>query len=700
MTGGRDEALLKLAARHGIDTAWHDYRGEHRHVALDTIRALLRAVGVDPSAPETALAEVEEAARRGALPALLTGTAGGALEVPLGEADAHAPISWQLTDGNGLAHHGVADPYRTEAGACAFAVPLPATVGEASLAFAARGARVLVAPPACHRGRLDGGRLWGVGAQLYGLRGAGDGGLGHLGLLPGLARAAAAAGADALAVSPLHALFAADPGAYSPYSPSHRAMLNGWMADPGGLPGVAPLAELAASLGLSDALASLEAPPLIDYGAAVPLRLRLLRALHARFVAAHAASPLGREFAAFRAAGGATLETHARFEVLHAHHYGRDPAAWDWRGWPAPHRDPASPEVARFAAEHADEVSFHVFLQWLAARQFDAGQKAAREAGMAIGLIADLAVGNSPGGSRAWSGTAALLPGVSIGAPPDLLNTVGQDWGLTTFAPGPLAAAGFAPFIEDLRAAMAHAGGIRLDHVMGLQRIWCIPDGAKPHEGAYLRFPVADMLRIVAAESVASGAVVIGEDLGTVPPGYGETLAAHGLYGIRVLFFEREGDGFAPPARYAPHATATSTTHDLPTMAGWWEGADIPLREGLGLLAPGETAADAEARRAHDRRALWAALCEHGGAQGEPPARAEHPLGMAVARFLGATPSPLVLLPLEDAIMTPEQPNLPGTVTEHPNWRRRLKRPAETMLGEEPAVSVLGALDGARRFRR
>jgi 4-alpha-glucanotransferase len=699
MTGAH-EALLRLAARHGIDTAWHDYRGEHRHVGLDTIRALLRAVGVDASRPEAALAEAEEAARGGTLPALMTGNARGVLEVPLAEAEASGPVTWHLTDAEGAAHHGVAEPYRTEDGAAVFTVTLPGVAGEASLAFGARSARVLVAPPACHRGPLAAGRLWGIGAQLYGLRGAVDGGFGHLGLLPALARAAAASGADALAVSPLHALFAADPGSYSPYSPSHRAMLNGWMADPGGLAEVAPLAELAGSLGVADAMASLEALPLIDYAAAVPLRLRLLRALYARFRATHAASPLAAELAAFRAAGGGTLETHARFEVLHAHHFGRDPAAWDWRGWPAPYRDPTSPEVARFAAEHAEDVSFHVFLQWLAARQFDAGQKAARDAGMAVGLIADLAVGNSPGGSRAWSGTAALLPGVSIGAPPDLLNTVGQDWGLTTFAPGPLAAAGFAPFIEDLRAAMAHAGGIRLDHVMGLQRIWCIPEGAPPHEGAYLRFPLADMLRIVAAESTAAESIVIGEDLGTVPAGYGETLAAHGLHGIRVLFFEREGDGFAAPARYAPHATATSTTHDLPTLAGWWEGADIPLREGLGLLAPGETAERAEARRAHDRHALWHALAEHGGAQGQPPARAEHQLGMAVARFLGATPSPLVLLPLEDAIMTPEQPNLPGTVAQHPNWRRRLPRPAETMLGEEPAVSVLGALDGARRVRR
>lgn len=691
---GADAALLGLAARHGIDTTWRDYRGEHRHVGIETVRALLRAVGVDSASPEDALRAAD--ARRGALPALLTGTAGGILVVPLGEGEAALRVAWQLTDAFGTTHHGVAEPYRTEEGGRAVALTLPAAIGHARLAFSGHDAAVLIAPPSCHRGALRHGRLWGLGAQLYGLRGAADGGLGHLGLLPPLVREAAASGADALAVSPLHALFAADPGAYSPYSPSHRGMLNGWMTDPGGLPDIATGEALAASLGLGGLR---DDGPLIDYALAVPARLALLRALFGRFRAEHAGTELWAAFARFRAAGGTTLENHARFEVLHANHFGRDPAAWDWRGWVPAYRSPGSPEVARFAAERADEVSFHVFLQWLAARQLDDAQAAAREAGMAIGLIADLAVGNSPGGSRAWSGTAALLSGVSIGAPPDLLNTVGQDWGLTTFAPGPLAAAGFAPFIEDLRAAMAHAGGIRLDHVMGLSRIWCIPEGAAPHEGAYLRFPVADMLRVVAAESHAAQAIVIGEDLGTVPHGYGETLAAHGLYGIRVMFFERGGGSFAPPARYDAHATATSTTHDLPTVAGWWEGADIPLRAGLGLLAPGESASEAAAHRAAERGALWDALVAHGGAQGPAPERGAHQLGTAVARFLGATPSPLVLLPLEDVTMTPDQPNLPGTVTEHPNWRRRLPRPAERMLGEEPAVSILGALDAARRTR-
>jgi 4-alpha-glucanotransferase len=510
-------------------------------------------------------------------------------------------------------------------------------------------------------------------------------------------------GADALALSPPDALIAADPMHYSPYSPSSRTRINGWLADPDGLPEVANQASLAASLGLDAALASAEAEPEVDYPAAVPLRLSLLRALQARFAATHLNPPtaLGEEFLAFRHAGGTTLEDHARFEALHAHHFRADPFGWDWRRWPAALQDPRSEAVSSFAATHAEEVTYHVFLQWLATRQMRAAQGAAGQAGMGIGLVTDLAVGTHAGGSRAWSRSAALLEGVSIGAPPDLWNAHGQDWGLTTFAPGRLAAEGYAPFLEELRAAMAHAGGVRIDHVMGLARIWCIPDGEKAAHGAYMRFPVGDLMRLLAAESHRHRAVVIGEDLGTLPDGYRETLIGNGVLGLRVLFFERDSNGgFAPAARYAPQAIATSTTHDMPTVAGWWRGGDIRLRASLGLLPEGQDEENEQAARQSERRALWHTLREQGSAEGEPPDAPEIRLGAAVARFLGSTPSSLVMLPIEDAMLSEPQVNLPGTTDEHPNWRRRLPKAAEVLLAESPATEILGALAASRRRDR
>ncbi|WP_137127205.1 4-alpha-glucanotransferase [Roseomonas sp. HF4] len=705
-----DDAILRLAEIHGFETQWHDFMGRHRQVGLDTLRSLLRAEGVEISDPAGGLAEAVEVARRAPLAPRLTGTAGGVLHIALAldcPQDRDVPWRIEFTDGRTL--EGTAIPSCGEPDPLlgqprpGLALPLPTTPGEARLLLGgavASEARLTIAPPACFRGALEDRRLWGLGVQLYGLRAAGAGGLGHFGALPALARAAAARGANALALSPTHALFAADPQHYSPYAPSSRTRLNGWLADPGGLPEAGQVATLSAALGLDAALASAEEEEEVHYPTAVPLRLSLLRALHAGFAAAHLAPPtsLGEEFLAFRRAGGAALEDHARFEALHACQFRDDPSAWDWRRWPEALRDPRNDAVARFAAAHANDVAFHVFLQWLATRQLRTAQETARAAGMAIGLVTDLAVGTHAGGSRAWSRTAALLEGVSIGAPPDLLNPHGQDWGLTTFAPARLAAQGFAPFIEDLGAAMAHAGGVRIDHVMGLARIWCVPEGERASHGAYLRFPVDDLMRIMAAESHRHGTVVIGEDLGTLPHGYRDTLVRNHVLGLRVLFFERDSNGgFAPPARYSAEAVATSTTHDMPTLAGWWRGADIGLRAGLGLLPEGSDEAAEHRTREGERSALWHALRTEAGAEGDRPDAPDERLGAAVAHFLGQAPSALVMLPIEDALLVEPQVNLPGTTEEHPNWRRRLPRAAEVLLAEAPATGILDALAASRR---
>jgi 4-alpha-glucanotransferase len=701
-----DDATLRLAEIHGFETRWQDYLGRHRQVGLETLRLLLRADGIDPHDPRAALEDARAKARRASLPARLTGVAGGRLHIPLPlDCRPDDAVPWRITMADGGRSDGLAHPARGAVDALlgaprpSLALPLPTTPGEARLMLGGvvdDEAALTIAPGPCFQGPLAQGRLWGLGAQIYGLRGAEPGGLGHLGALPALARAAAAQGADALALSPTHALFAADPLHNSPYAPSNRTRLNGWLADPDGLPEAARQGELAAALGLGAALAAVEAAPLVDYATAVPLRLSLLRALHARFAAAPGA--LAEDYIAFRRAGGMALEDHARFEALHAHHYRADPFGWDWRRWPTTMQDPRSADVAAFAAEHAAEVDFHVFLQWLASRQLRAAQDAARQAGMRIGLVTDLAVGTHPGGSRAWSRSAALLEGVSIGAPPDLMNVQGQNWGLTTFAPGRLADAGYAPFLEELRSAMAQAGGVRIDHVMGLARIWCVPDGAPATQGAYMRFPVDDLMRLLAAESHRHRAVVIGEDLGTLPDGFREALINNGVHGLRVLFFERDAQGgFVQPARYARQAVATSTTHDMPTLAGWWRGGDIGLRAVLGLLPEGSDEAGEAQMRADERQALWQALRAHGGAEGDAPDVPEERLGSAVARYLGATPAALVMLPIEDATLSEPQVNLPGTTEAHPNWQRRLPKPAEALLAEPPAAEILRALDAARR---
>ncbi|MDB5730040.1 MAG: malQ, partial [Noviherbaspirillum sp.] len=489
--------------------------------------------------------------------------------------------------------------------------------------------------------------------------------------------------------------FSADTNRFSPYGPSSRLFLNALHIDPAAVLGEAVLASAIAALDVGERLQQLERQELIDWPAAATLRLTLLRSLYRQFKdsgADHA------EFQEFRARGGEALADHARFEALHQTLGG------DWRQWPEAYRDPRSLAVDAFAMEHADEVSFHAFLQWQAARGLDAAQQEARKAGMPIGLIADLAVGAETGGSQAWSRQDEMLRGLSIGAPPDQLNARGQSWGLGAFSPRAMRQKGFRAYIEMLRAAFAHAGGVRIDHVLGLGRMWMVPEGAGADKGAYLRYPIDDLLRLIALESWRHRAIVIGEDLGTVPEGFGERLAQAGVLGIRVLFFQRapksaseKTSAFLPPREWSAHAIATTTTHDLPTLAGWWEGRDIDWRAKLDLMEEGATEAGEREARAADRAALWKAFTEAGCASGSmPPASAEAAPAREAIAFLAAAPAPLAVLPIEDALGLTEQWNVPGTIDSHPNWRRRLPRQVDGLLDEPIVAERLSILNAAR----
>ncbi|MFC7609700.1 4-alpha-glucanotransferase [Teichococcus aestuarii] len=380
----------------------------------------------------------------------------------------------------------------------------------------------------------------------------------------------------------MHAQFSADPSRSSPYAPSSRLWLDVRHADGEDLlPGLPPFgAELAADW------ARLEALPMVEWPAVAAARLARLRQIHRAFREAppgeaHAA------FARFLAEGGTSLTRHARFEALHAAQLAAGPARWHWRDWPAALRDPESPEVAAFAEAQAEEVAFHAFAQFLADRGLSAAQRAAREGGARIGLIADLAIGVDGGGADAWARQTEFLSGVEIGAPPDIFNAKGQSWGITTYSPHGLTANGFAAFREMLGAAFRNAGGVRLDHVLGLRRLWLVPQGEGPAAGCYLRYPLEDMLRLVALESHRHKAIAIGEDLGTVPEGFRPKLQNAGLAGMRVMWFEQSGKSFKDPARWTREAVSMTSTHDLPTVAGWWEGRDLLWRETLGTTLEG-----------------------------------------------------------------------------------------------------------------
>ena len=704
-------ALRGLAEEAGITTVWQDYRGVVHTVGSATLRVLLTALDLPVStmddivASRTRLVGETQGLGGDVLPPLITAVVHAPIALPSGTRFAGYDYTLTLEDGE------------TRSGR--FADDGPAIVeaidrfGYHRLACDGVSITLAVAPTRCYGvddalsdvGRDRGERPWGLAAQIYSLAQDRDGGLGHYGALAVLVRQAAKHGASALAISPVHAMFSADLHRFSPYGPSSRLLANVLHVDPRGVLGDAAFDAALAAIDGAAELARLASGELVEWYASSQLRLTLLKALHDQVMAQDddECRALRAEFEAFRAAGGDVLEAHARFEALHAMLTKDDTSMLGgWRNWPLEYRDPQNAAVQAYADAHPGAVAFHAFLQWQAARQLDAAQRAAREAGMAIGIVADLAVGADGSGSQTWSRPRDMLMGLSIGAPPDLLNALGQSWGLAAFSPRALKAGGYRPWIDMLRAAFAHAGGIRIDHVLGLTRMWLVPDGADAIEGAYLRYPFDDLLRLVALESWRHRAIVIGEDLGTVPEGLPERLSAANLLGIRVLWFERmwhvPGQPFRPPHEWSGGALAVTTTHDLPTTAGWWSGRDIDWRAKLDLFGEFSNEDAERTARETERDMMWTALRDAGVAHGDRPA-IEHPPIVEALRYVGATPAPLAISPIEDALGVVEQPNLPGTVGTHPNWRMRMPKPVETLLDGDVIAQRLAAFAEGRARR-
>lgn len=698
-----DAEIVRLADAAGLRQDWIDAAGAPKKASPESLRAILNALGLPCESDHQCRDSHARLADHLALtPPLITGRVGNPLSLPAGCNFAGRHYRVEFETGGSIEGRFAADT--------AAELPPIEHHGYHRLLVGDSDVTLAVAPPRCFGigdALLAGQppenaaapRIWGLGAQLYSLHRPGDGGIGDFTALSTLVRAAAAHGAAAVAISPVHAMFSADVARFSPYGPSSRIFLNALHIDPAAVRGEAALAAAIASAGNDTAgrLAQLEKEPLIDWPAAAALRLQLLRNLHRQFIDS---GDDRSAFDAFRDQGGEALQAHARFEALHSWRLANGEDGY-WRNWPNGLHDPHSAEVNNFARQHADEISFHEFLQWQAARGLAGAQKSARDAGMPIGLISDLAVGADNGGSQAWSRQQEILNGLSVGAPPDMMNPRGQSWGLGAFSPHAMKARGFHAYIEMLRAAFAHAGGVRIDHVLGLSRLWLVPDGASSEHGAYLRYPMEDLLRLIALESWRNRSIVIGEDLGTVPPGFDTLIAQAGLLGIRVLLFQRDAARFLPPAEWPDTTIATTTTHDLPTMAGWWQGRDLDWRTKLDLLETGQTEAEARDMRDRDRATLWRALTDAGCAHGEMPAPSADvaPLDAETA-FIAATPAPLAMLPIEDALGLVEQPNLPGTIDQHPNWRRRLPQPVESLLTGTEVSKRLALLNRSRSFQR
>jgi 4-alpha-glucanotransferase len=727
--------IAALGSLCGITSQYWDNFGRRHRTSQATYRNLLRAMGVPWEDPETLDREIARRRlgpwRDVMEPVQLIGPGPGKATVRVwSEApELSAPVDitatlvgedgatrhWEtrLQPGRRLKSHAVSGGFRV-----AIKLPLPVELElgyyDLTLKVWSNGreetgrSRLIVAPP---RGYTPawmaaGRRAWGFSLPLYAVKSRNNWGVGDFADLMEIVRWAGSLGAAFVGVNPLHApggQATADP---SPYSPSSRIFLNLLYLNLEMAPemaGCRPAQDLLASPAFQAAKARLAEAALVSYEEIYDLKRRVLELLYQTFCEVNGPPEAPRtvrseEFARFAAARGELLDRFGQFAAL-AEHCQQG----DWRRWPEPYRDPHGPAVAGFARDHASATGVFRYGQWLAATQLGQVCQEAQRQGLPFTLYEDLAIGASPGGFDTWAHQDLFAQGPAVGAPPDAFNPKGQNWGLPPLIPERLRASGYRFFIDTLRANTPPGGMIRLDHVMGLFRLLWIPQGAAADQGAYVVYPYRELLAILALESVRRRALVIGEDLGTVPPYIRRELAKAGVLSFRVFYFERDGHGrFLPPEAYPPRAMATVTTHDLPTLAGFWQGHDIALKQALNLYPEPHLAETDASDREQDRRVLVETLRGRGllaeGGSSEPEANDSGPrdLGEAVLEYLAQSKSALMEVRLEEIFGILEQQNLPGTQKEHPNWRLKLPLPLDQMVESPEPARLAARLNKAR----
>jgi 4-alpha-glucanotransferase len=637
--------LFAQAEAQGIQTEFLDGQGHRRVTDAAALKIILDAL--PPQAPGPLVGH----------PVVVRSGRPSRTELPT----ARLPAEWKIVAESGVIAKGESSDHAID-----WPTDLPPGVYrlQVSDAAVAEDVPLISAPERAFGGEYD--RCWLIAVQLYGVRSARNWGMGDFTDLAGLIELADHLGADGIGLNPLHALFDDRPGDCSPYSPNSRLFLNALYIDVEKLPEFQPDSKTC------DALAPLRANDVVDYVGVAALKWRALRSAFATFKA-NAKPARQQDFDKFRAERGTLLSHFACFEVLR-HKFGKP-----WWEWPEEWRQP---DDARCAAlrdgADAGEIEFVEFVQWTADRQLGAAADLAKQLGMKVGLYLDVAVGVQADGFDAWNEQVAISRHLGVGAPPDPLNTAGQTWGLAGFNAAGLELESFAPYRDMLRASMRHAGAIRLDHVLGLKRLYLVPQGFSARDGVYVQMPFEALLAVTAQESVANRCVVIGEDLGTVPEGFRDQIADWGIWSYLVMMFERDDAGtFRSIDHYLTNALVTFNTHDLSTYAGWRSFGDLKLKRSLGI-DPGES----DDARWHALAMLDDVLRHHAIDRNDL---------YSVANFLARTKSRLLAVSLEDLLGVVDQPNIPGTIDEHPNWRRRLPVPVEEMTSTVDVTALKAA---------
>ncbi|AYD45661.1 4-alpha-glucanotransferase [Yersinia rochesterensis] len=690
------KSLDQAATLAGIAANYINAHGKPQAISAQTKQQLLAAMG-RTSVPSDSQTE------KAPLPPVKVFTFGSAMQLPMaGSGDYH----WQLQTEKGDLHQGRISAKKT--------LTLPASLPQGYHRLVLEQGlqqwqcSVIVAPKRCFEpdALLAGKKLWGACVQLYTLRSERNWGIGDFGDLTQMLEQVGERGGAFIGLNPIHALYPANPQSASPYSPSSRRWLNVIYID------VNRVDEFHSSEAAQtwwnqpetqSALAKARASEWVDYPQVMQLKLAALRLAFPLFTARKAKDARVQAFHRFVEQGGSSLHQQAAFDALHAHLSENDPMMWGWPVWPEKYRDGHSSGVADFCREHADDVNFYLWLQWLAASQFDDCFHISQTRKMPLGLYRDLAVGVAEGGAETWCDRELYCLKASVGAPPDILGPLGQNWGLPPMDPHVMAARAYQPFIDLLRANMTSCGALRIDHVMALLRLWWIPYGQTADQGAYVKYPVDDLLAILALESQRHNCMVIGEDLGTVPVEIVAKLRDSGVYSYKVLYFEHDSENtFRAPQSYPVQAMATITTHDLPTLRGYWQSDDLTLGSKLGLYPDQQMLKQLYLDRERAKQGLLEGLHHYDCV----PKKVGHKasllsmspvLNRGLQRYVADSASALLGLQPEDWLDMAAPVNIPGTSDEYPNWRRKLTSTLEEMFADDQVNRLLKDLDKRRK---
>lgn len=701
--------LSKLAEVAGVAETFTDVWGESHPVAEENLRSILKALGFDASTDKAILAELsrlETSRARSMIDTVVLVNADGEQALPLQRPPEGKPL---VRLENAMVPTGHFD---SEKLTISLAKPLAPGLYEGRLEADLYRETIqdhftlIVAP---ERGFTPapvekGERLWGVNVPLYAVRSARNWGVGDMEDLKGVARYAAGVGADCLGLLPLHALPNEEPFGISPYYPWSRLWINAIYIALDKIPefSAPAVAEYVARAEVKARISAAREAKLVNYAEVWKLKLEALRLMFAAF---DRDSRRGGAFDLWREERGEPLAAFAVFCALRGALAAKSGGPSHWKEWPAEYRAFESPAVKRFAQAHSDEVEFHAWLQWLAERQLAEAARDALAAGMSVGLYLDLALGVDPGGPDAWAFQKILALDASAGCPPDPFSLLGQDWGLPPVKPEAHREGGYLFGGRTLDANMRHAGALRIDHAAMLARLFWVPAGKMPKDGAYVTYPIAEQLALLRALSAAHRCLVIGEDLGTVPDEVREGLAESGFFSYKLLMFEREWDKtFKAPFNFPVEALVSFATHDLPTLDGWWTGRDLEVKRELARYPDEETEAkDAEERLLDKKRLVdalvWQKLLPEGYAppEGENPPKDElDRLAVAVHAYMARSWSALLLANMDDLHGNLEMQNLPGTVQEHPNWRRKLPLPLEEWGACARGEAIIAAIKAER----